>query len=47
MTTDTVKNPKMTTELVVNFVFFEMLTIEKSATGYQLHIREIQTSASA
>ena len=32
MTTDTVKNAKMTTELVVNFVFFEMLTTEKSAT---------------
>ena len=33
MTTDTVKNAKMTTELVVDFVFFEMLTTEKSATG--------------
>ena len=32
MTTDTVKNAKMTTELVVDFVFFEMLTTEKSAT---------------
>ena len=33
MTTDTVKNAKMTTESVVNFVFFETLTTEKSATG--------------
>ena len=32
MTTDTVKNAKMTTESV-NFVFFETLTTEKSATG--------------
>ena len=35
MTTDTVKNAKMTTELVVNFVFFETLTTEKSATDWQ------------
>ena len=34
MTTDTVKNAKMTTESVVNFVFFETLTTEKSATGF-------------
>ena len=34
MTTDTVKNVKMTTESVVNFVFFEMLATEKSATEY-------------
>ena len=33
MTTDTVKNAKMTTESVVNFVFFETLATEKSATG--------------
>ena len=33
MTTDTVKNAKLTTESVVNFVFFETLTTEKSATG--------------
>ena len=32
MTTNTVKNAKMTTESVVNFVFFETLTTEKSAT---------------
>ena len=32
MTTDTVKNAKMTTESVVNFLFFETLTTEKSAT---------------
>ena len=32
MTTDTVKNAKMTTESVVDFVFFETLTTEKSAT---------------
>ena len=32
MTTATVKNAKMTTELVVNVVFFETLTTEKSAT---------------
>ena len=32
MTTDTVENAKMTTESVVNFVFFETLTTEKSAT---------------
>ena len=32
MTTDTVKNAKMTTKSVVNFVFFETLTTEKSAT---------------
>ena len=32
MTTDTVKNAKMTTELVVNLVFFETLTTKKSAT---------------
>ena len=32
MTTDTVKNAKMTTKSEVNFVFFEMLTTEKSAT---------------
>ena len=36
MTTDTVKNPKMTTELVVNFVFFEMLTTDKSANDCML-----------
>ena len=29
MTTDTVKNAKMTTESVGNFVFFETLTTEK------------------
>ena len=34
MTTDTVKNAKMTTESVVNFVFFETLATEKSATEY-------------
>ena len=34
MTTDTVKNVKMTTESVVNFVFFETLATEKSATEY-------------
>ena len=33
MTTDTVKNAKMTTKSVVNFVFFETLTTEKYATG--------------
>ena len=33
MTTCTVKNAKMTTELVVNFMFFETLTTEKSATA--------------
>ena len=33
MTTDTVKNVKMTTKLVVNFMFFETLVTEKSATG--------------
>ena len=33
MTTDTVKHVKMTTELVVNFMFFETLATEKSATG--------------
>ena len=33
MTTDTVKNAKMTTKSVVDFVFFETLTTEKSATG--------------
>ena len=33
MTTDTVKNAKMTTDSVVNFVFFETLSTEKSATG--------------
>ena len=33
MTTDTVKNVKMTTELVVNFMIFETLATEKSATG--------------
>ena len=33
MTTNTVKNVKMTTESVVNFVFFETLTTEKYATG--------------
>ena len=38
MTTDTVKNAKMTTESVVNFVFFETLTTEKSATGVGLGI---------
>ena len=32
MTTDTVKNAKLTTESVVNFLFFETLTTEKSAT---------------
>ena len=32
MTTDTVKNAQMTTESVVNFVFFETPTTEKSAT---------------
>ena len=32
MTTDTVKNTQMTTESVVNFVFFETPTTEKSAT---------------
>ena len=35
MTTDRVKNAKMTTESVVNFVFFETLTSEKSATGVE------------
>ena len=42
MATETVKNAKMTTESVVNFVFFEMLTTEKSVAdvlfccyGYQ------------
>ena len=33
MTIDRVKNAKMTTKSVVNFVFFETLTTEKSATG--------------
>ena len=33
MTTNTVKNAKITTESVVNFVFFETLTTEKSAMG--------------
>ena len=33
MTTDTVKHVKMTTELVVNFMFFETLATEKSATA--------------
>ena len=33
MTTDTVKYTKMTTESVVDFMFFETLTTEKSATG--------------
>ena len=33
MTTDAVKNAKMTTA-VVNFVFFETLTTEKFATGH-------------
>ena len=33
MTTDTVKHGKLTTESVVNFVFFETLTTEKCATG--------------
>ena len=33
MTTDTVKNVKKITKLVVNFVFFETLATEKSATG--------------
>ena len=32
LSTDTVKNAKMTTESVVNFVCFETLTTEKSAT---------------
>ena len=32
MATETVKNAKMTTESVVNFVFFETLTTDKSAT---------------
>ena len=32
MTIDRVKNAKMTTKSVVNFVFFETLTTEKSAT---------------
>ena len=32
MTTDTVKNAKMNTKSVVDFVFFETLTTEKSAT---------------
>ena len=36
MTTDTVNNAKMTTESVVNFVFFETLTTEKSATVFSL-----------
>ena len=35
MTTDTVKNVKMTTELVVNFMIFETLATEKSATEVQ------------
>ena len=35
MTTNTVKNAKMTTESVVNFVFFETLTTEKSATEHE------------
>ena len=33
MTTDTVKNAILTIESVVNFLFFETLTTEKSATG--------------
>ena len=33
MTTETVQNAKMTTESVVNFVFFETLTTVKSATA--------------
>ena len=38
MTIDTVKNAKITTESVVNFVFFEMLTTEKSAEGIAMPI---------
>ena len=38
MTTDTVKNAKMTTESVVNFVFFETLTTENPPlAGMFLH----------
>ena len=37
MTTDTVKYAKMTTESVVNFVFFETLTTEKSAIAHFQH----------
>ena len=33
MATDTVKNVKMTTESVVNFMFFETLATEKSTNG--------------
>ena len=38
MTTDTVKNAKMTTESVANFVFFETLTNEKSANRMTLSV---------
>ena len=44
MTTDTVKNVKMTTELVVNIVFFETLTTEKSATGQHFDDIEIRAA---
>ena len=45
MTTNTVKNAKITTESVVNFVFFETLTTEKSATGVLFggHVRLVFT----
>ena len=41
MTTDKDKNAKMTTELVVNFVFFETLTTEKSATATASPLRSV------
>ena len=37
MTTDTVKNAKMNTESVGNFVFFDTLTTEKSITGLRFN----------